>query len=747
MFFKQYPYLQNSYYENANEGMERREVLKKIDDFINQKQYVKITLLSWDEVPLKEIQGNLTTGSISKDGNSAVRRSASFSAVIDGRVYDVDNLELDFSVNKKMYLEVGIENKTGYYEDYPILWFPQGLFIIGNFSFNSSTSNGVSISLTCKDKMSTLNGDVGGMLPATTIFDEEVTQDPTGKYVTQKIPVYKIIQEAVHHFGGEDLNNIVIEDVDLRIKRVMKWTGDNPLYLIPQDAGEEGNVIYIASTNVEDTDGKAGVIEVHNGDDCGYIYDDFFYTTELTLSLGDTVCTLLDKIKSYLGNYEYFYDEFGVFHFREIKNYLNTTQGKIVLSDMDKNDYLVDTTLKKSVYTFSDDTNIVSINVVPQYNNIKNDYIVQGLRKMTTSNVSYPVRYHLAIDEKPRKTYTDVNNPNQVYEPVGNFLLYKEVDTDILKGVFPIDVGTEASLPEVGNFNVIYRYKPYRRDDAGDVVLGDDGNPIVEDGATYSYWQDKEYVEVNVLRDEDDNVVYYSGEGTPEQNWINFYWPKDWRTVLYIQGLYAKNNGTDQGYYFAELENEWPQLYDLYNQKFFGELEDEPLQTVALTDGNYFLDFIDPSTTALGKFSISAIGRRTDAVNNEDINCLFTPEVPNVIFINNQDDNAPALREEANRNGIPWSQTTSEIYWALTTGGVKNGAFAQIKYELLIHTSYQRTVSMTAVPVYYLEPNSLVTINDHTTNTKGDFIVSNINIPLGAGSVMSISASENFERF
>ena len=80
MYVKTYPYLQDSYYEDANSQKQRREILKNLDDMVNQKRYVKITLLNWDETAIKEISGELTTGSISKDGRSSVRRTASFSA-------------------------------------------------------------------------------------------------------------------------------------------------------------------------------------------------------------------------------------------------------------------------------------------------------------------------------------------------------------------------------------------------------------------------------------------------------------------------------------------------------------------------------------------------------------------------------------------------------------------------------------------------------------------------------------------
>ena len=67
------------------------------------------------------------------------------------------------------------------------------------------------------------------------------------------------------------------------------------------------------------------------------VYDDFVYDSELSANLGESVTSVLDKIKNYLGNFEYFYDEFGVFHFREVKNYLNTTQATTLVNDMKKN--------------------------------------------------------------------------------------------------------------------------------------------------------------------------------------------------------------------------------------------------------------------------------------------------------------------------------------------------------------------------------------------------------------------------
>lgn len=688
---KTYPYLYDNY-QTVNEQVVRQEFLSKIDNFVNQKRYVKMTLLNWNEEPLKEIEGDISTGSMTLDGSSSVRRTCTLTAAVDAGSYDVEDAEMDFSIDKKIFIEVGIKNYTDQYPEYPILWFPQGVFFIRDFSCNSSTSSALNISLTLIDKMAQLNGTVGGTLPASTIFDTEATQLETGESAEVKVPIYRIIQESVNHFGCEDLNNIIIEGVDLRIKRIIQWTGDTPLYLVSNGGSAEvGTLSYVPQIEKP----ESGVyLQINNGQDAGYVYDDFTYPGELVLNAGETVCSLLDKIKSLLGNYEYFYDVYGVFHFQEIKNYLNTTHATTLLDDMDEKSYLVDTAVPKSVYTFTDNSNLISLNKTPQYSNIKNDYVVQGLRKMTNSDISYPIRYHLAIDKKPEtgQRYT-------------NLLVYKELETESQLMTVPVVV---ADLPEIGEFNTIYKT------------------------ADKAYvWDDQTWKEVEI-------VAYFDN--------MNPYIVKDWRTQLYVEGLIAERLGTSRNYYFQELKASWPLIYNLAEQRFWGEEEDEPLQVAALCSGNFYLDFID-SSGPLGKYSVSAIGRRTDAVVDEDVNCLFEPEIPNIVFLNldladTDPEEFEKLRDECMDSGQPYAQTRGDIFNAFMTGGYHNSAYDRISLELYNHTNYQNTVSMTALPVYYLEPNSRVYINDHVTNTVGDYMIQNMSIPYAVGSVMSVTASE-----
>jgi hypothetical protein len=155
-------------------------------------------------------------------GDSPIRRTVQLTCAVDARSYSVDDGKADFAINKKIFIEIGIKNETKYYEDYPIFWFPEGVFFIGSFSINAGSNSSTVITLSLKDKMAMLTGDVGGTLPATTIFDSMDTQLPDGSYIEKKVLIYNIIQEAVHHYGGEDLSRIVIEGVPLRIRRIMQ---------------------------------------------------------------------------------------------------------------------------------------------------------------------------------------------------------------------------------------------------------------------------------------------------------------------------------------------------------------------------------------------------------------------------------------------------------------------------------------------------------------------------------------------
>ena len=127
---------------------------------------------------------------------------------------------------------------------------PLGTFVIINPSLNHGPE-GISLSLQLKDKMCLLSGECGGVIPASTQFDEYETIDEHGQYVIDRPVILQIITEAVNHFGGEQLGKIIISDVDTKIKQTMKWIGSTPLYFL-NTVGE-----FKFTTNYSEVDGNA----------------------------------------------------------------------------------------------------------------------------------------------------------------------------------------------------------------------------------------------------------------------------------------------------------------------------------------------------------------------------------------------------------------------------------------------------------------------------------------------------------
>jgi hypothetical protein len=120
-------------------------------------------------MPIAEIQGKVLSGNISLDGSSAMRRTANISLVADEYENDLTDTKHLLSINKKIEILIGFTNTTEEYKSFPILWFPQGTFVIITPNI-SHGMNGINISLTLHDKMALLNGECGGTLPASIIF-------------------------------------------------------------------------------------------------------------------------------------------------------------------------------------------------------------------------------------------------------------------------------------------------------------------------------------------------------------------------------------------------------------------------------------------------------------------------------------------------------------------------------------------------------------------------------------------------
>lgn len=625
------------------------DFLTQLDKLHMRVQYAKIILLSFkDEEPIKEIQGSITSGNLSVNGSSAIRRTINLTmlaSIDNSNLEDIDN---EISINKKIKVLIGYDNPLKSYKNYgDIIWFPCGLFVLSSANISRSTS-GWNISITGKDKMCLLDGTAGGTLPASITFHESLVQLDNGDVEIQYPTIFQIIYEAVNHWGGEAIENIIITDIDEEIKMLVRYMGDKPVYF---------------SNDYQSLSFEAQEDYPHMfsyGQDAGYKYTDFTYPGELVLNAGDTVVTLLDKIVSILGNYEYFYNIDGKFVFQEIKNYLNTGSPLLELSP---EDYVRSYNNAKFLYSLTDLDTTTAITRNPKYDNVKNDFYVWGKRK-TSTGVEMSIRYHLAIDDKP-----DIDLAMQ------NMWEVKDKES-----------------------NLIVRY---------------DFNTLDE----YSV---------------DGYVVTLVGTPCDE-----------WREELYRRALNAQvSNSVYDNYYDSELIAEWRNLYNPMNKNWDATNHWNPDVFNDPGSINFWLDFIDTSS-ALGKYSIKNIGRRTKVVNNNDIKTVYNSEVPDVVFIEGLDQD---LIVKYQGIGQRFFILTNEYYDMFSISTTGTSCFDQIREMMYQNLCYNTTISLTCLPKYYIEPNNIIRVEDKDSNIYGNYQITQYSLPLTYNGTMSITATEVLTR-
>ena len=148
----------------------------------------------------------------------------------------------------------------------------------------------------------------------------------------------------------------------------------------------------------------------------------------------------------------------------------------------------------------------------------------------------------------------------------------------------------------------------------------------------------------------------------------------------------------------------------------------------------------------MSKISVSNIGRRTQVINDNDVNCIFEPDIPDYVIIELGTTETQKLRQECEDRNQAFIQVDSSIFNMLRAGGSSNSAYQRIRQLLHEYTSYNESISLQTLPIYYLEPNTRISVRDIESNIFGDYMISTISIPLDVNGTMTISATRALER-
>lgn len=427
--------------------LEDNQFLEKLNSAHEREVFAKIISLDFEENPIEEITGSVTQGSINIDGSSAIRRTCSVTIVAQ----ELNINDYYWGLNTKIQIYIGLRNNID--SKYPeIIWFPQGVFLLTTFNTSQSLT-GWNISIQGKDKMSLLNGDIGGVITANSVdfgVLKKYIKDENGKdiLIKEKYLLKDIITEAVHEYAKEPYHNIIVNDLDDLGLELMEYRGDTDMFMLYDleinevtnftfnpaqkywyknekgaysemrledvpaydnrtklNYGKFINVPTTVYTIDGDTYHPYSVIKVHYGEVVGYRVTDLTFAGELVGTIGQSITSaVLDKITAQLGNFEYFYDLSGRFVFQRKKTYVQTLFNNLERNEdnelygtnsMDTSSY---------VYSFENSNLITAFQNNPNLLNVKNDYAVWGTRTSKATGTEIPIHIRYALDKKP-ETY------------------------------------------------------------------------------------------------------------------------------------------------------------------------------------------------------------------------------------------------------------------------------------------------------------------------------------------------------
>lgn len=648
--------------------------LKQLFHQTNQTIYVKIISLDFNENPREEIQGRVASaGSINIDGKSAVRRTCNLSLITD----KINLTDYFWTLDSKFKLETGLKNDIN--KDYPeIIWFKQGVFIITSFN-QQLTYNNCKISITGKDKMCLLNGEVGGSFTVgvdLAVYDDI---DEKGNKITRDLLLREIILYTLTQFGGEKLENIIINDLEDYGIELMSYAGETAMYFFRNvSTGYVNNLalsgteeVYfneqwqpINSSNIEyyslspfysnaltatqvrlsiNDSNLYQIIKIEPGQAAGYRKTGLTYPGgELEAKAGETITSIFDKIVKEFSDFEYFYNIDGRFVFQKKKTYVNSAWSPI----QQKAYVEVFSDGAEYKYSFSNSEIITNFTNTPNILNIKNDFSIWGTRKTETSDIDIHLRF--AVDKKPIQYHTTGlgNTPSKLYS-INDGYDWREI-------IYQMAVDHQENIVKGPKFfNAVYKL-----------------NPECINGVT----------------------------------------------------------GYEQ--YYIDILGFWRDIYD--GKEWRNDVLQSP-ETI-----RFWFDFIEGSGSVRKQHSKN-IGTRTKVVNDSSATAISFRDIVPVLFVSD-------ISQENLSDDYTYIQIPESFESLFTISKAQKSLQAEMDKLLYNHLITIETISFSSIPVYTLEPNTKILIQDTENGIIGQYIINSISIPLEYNGKMTINAIKDIER-
>ena len=145
-------------------------------------------------------------------------------------------------------------------------------------------------------------------------------------------------------------------------------------------------------------------------------------------------------------------------------------------------------------------------------------------------------------------------------------------------------------------------------------------------------------------------------------------------------------------------------------------------------------------------FSVDAINSKIYTYQQDSIKKIYDKDVPNVILIDINDEQRDSLIKECELAGQTYSNIDSALYKNIIPTTVGYSAAEIARQALYQYITYNESISLQSRPIYYLDVNKRITVEDKASKISGDYIISSISMPLDASGNMSITATRATDR-
>ena len=728
------------------------EHLKKLYNDKNIIKYARITALTFQETPIETIEGRVTQGSINIDGNSALRRTCSLTIVAD----KFDYSDYIWGLKTKFKLEIGIYDNLlkqicWFKEGIFLISNFNTSEQVKNFTITIQGRD--KMALLNGDMGGQLHAsiDFGTIEEVSKDGKLNIRKIPIPDIIVNAVHQYA--GEPYHNIVLKDLDVLGLELLEYRADKPMfmyRFPNSNDFlnayvhqdnkrkYYILDEAGQLNPVkemdlsaeylesftnnfqfvnpqwVYVQYEDFPSTypiELQSEIIEqitegvkyyyapyvlarIDYGETAGYRKTDLTYAGDLIAQVGETLTSILDKIKNMLGDYEYFYDIDGQFVFQKKKIYINSLWTPIRNAKAEEQFVESLEIASANAYNFNKDM-MISLSNNPNLNQIKNDYSIWGTRN-GTNGAEIPIHLRYAIDIKPTQ-YTSI-----------------EV-TDI--EIAPYNNKYNASIPSQTSTT-------YVLEDAEGAVTVGDWREII-------YKMAQDYYRYNHL----DSFTIKVAQANPN---------------LFPTGI----TGYEQ--YYTDIQGFWRQLYNPeifetdeeekinYYDNTNGERSYWSKQVYEFPEQlNFWFDFLDAKGD-IAKFGVKAIGMRSIAINDKDVKAIYFRETPNVIFVNNINDVKDEMFLMSGYRIVQINQYDQEILFSISAQG--KSAKNRLDELLYKHSCAHDNATLTAIPVYHLDVNTQIKLINENNKLNGEYVLSKITLPLAYNGTMSLTLTKVVDR-